>query len=484
MGTQVEYNNQQRITEKVIDNFRLAEAIYTDNPPWLRKESPPLISTGVGILIASEIARLITIEAKINVTPSEAVDENARIHVNDVLQSYVMPNLRVEVEKGWALGGLIFKPSYKRLDLELNEKQEVVNVSGKLKIEFIYPSQFLINSFDNSGSLNEVTFFYTKQIKNNFYTLVEKHTFDEVNSKTKISNIVYATSHPPTIYSWHDLGNKTVPLSTIPQWAEILPEIVFNDVQALLIGYFKPATANNKNVNSSYGMSPLVRAANALERVDRTFNSLDWELDASMAHLYIDESAIANKNSVSHKLAKIMVKLNGSPDRTLFEKYSPNIRDVSYLNVYNAHLRQCEDIVGLARGTISNAETVERTATEFAMSRQRSYATVVDNQKALENAIRQLVYAMFVMHEPTQIINKENINMLFDFDDSIVSNPQEQVTNMITLVDAGIIPKYRVAMSYFNISEEDAKTMIEETKKDLWDSVETATDTNAENEFE
>ena len=53
-----------------------------------------------------------------------------------------------------------------------------------------------------------------------------------------------------------------------------------------------------------------------------------------------------------------------------------------------------EDQSGLARGTLSDANTEARTATELTILRNRTYTTIADNQQALERALREVVRAM------------------------------------------------------------------------------------------
>ncbi len=450
-------------SDRMLTDLALAEAIYTNTPPWLNEESPPLVGGGIGAMTAAEVARLITVEAKITV-------ENAE-NVNAVIQDYVMPNLRYEVEKGWALGGLIFKPYYNNAVFEFDKNNgNLINVSGKLRIAFIYTSQFLIDEYDVSGLILRVRFFSIATKDNRFYTKVEEQSFDEASGTLTITNTVYETGTAPSKYKWDDLGSKVVPLETVERWKNILPKLIIPKVKGCLIGFYRPAIAYNTNVNSPYGLSPLVRAANAIRRADRTLNGLDWEMGASLARLYIDEMAVAREDDAVKKFAKYVIKLNPANDNArTFEKFSPDMRDVNYLNIYNAHLRHIEDILGLAHGTISDAQEITRTATEISKSRQRTYAMVVDNQKSLEMALRQLVYAIQVWMNPLQVADE--LKQTYDFDDSIVNNPDEQLAQYMILQNAGNIPAWKTNMMYFNCSEEAAKQMAVEGMAGTFDEM-------------
>lgn len=252
-------------TDRMLNDLALAEAVYSNTPPWLNEESPPLVGSGIGALVASEIARLITIESSITVSDSE---------INDVIQAYVMSNIRSEIEKGWALGGLILKPYYNNAVFELAQGK-VIGIHGRLKVDFMYPSQFLIDDYDNSGVIYRIRFFTTAVQDHKYYTRVEEQNYDETTKELTITNTVYETVTSPTKYKWDNLGEKTVPLDLIERWRNIQPKMVFTNVEGALVGFFKPALANNSDINSPYGLSGLVRAAHAIRRADKIFNSLD-----------------------------------------------------------------------------------------------------------------------------------------------------------------------------------------------------------------
>lgn len=447
------------VTDKMLTDLALAEAIYMDIPPWLNEENPPMLPSGIGPLIASIIATITTIEAKITVGNNE--------DINDIIQRFIMPNLREEMEKGWALGGLIFKPYYNNATFSFDDENKLAGVQGKLKIGFLYPSQYLIDDFDNSGAILKIRMFNTIVQNSKFYTKVETQDYNENTRTLIITNEVFETSSTPTKYKWTDLGLAKVPLSAIDKWKNILPKMTFNDVHGCLVGLYNPPIANNTDFQSPYGLSPLVRAANALRRVDRVENGLDWEVDSSLARLFVDERAIPDMTNIPKKLAKTIVKIlgDGGGDKKFFEKYSPDIRQEAYIKTLNKHLRRVEDIIGVAHGTVSDVDEVAKTATEIHKMKHTTYATVTDNQKALATGIKQLVAACQIWLFPTQV--QEELEIIFDFDDSIANTPEEQLALYMMLQNAGNIPKWMTNSMYFNVDEDDAQEMVDEANAEL-----------------
>jgi len=450
--------------QNTIANLSLAAAIYGNNPPWLYEQREKLKGSGIGALVAAEVARLITVEAKIQVLNEPEID--------GIIQKYLLPKLREETEKAWALGGEVFKPYFRDAVMLIDDRGQVVSIDEELKIEFKYPTEFRINGVDGSGSIYDICFYTTiKEEKgSHFLTLEERQYYDEVSHTLQISNRVFRSLNAPNVYTWDNLGKEEVPLTEVPLWSKVLPRYLFTSVKGTLVGYFRPAMANNSDFSSPYGLSPLVRAMPALRRVDEIYNVIDWEIEATKTRLYVDELAVTRYEEdhgegyasgfvrSEPKLPKAILRLVGNESKRYFETFSPSIRDQGYLNILNAYLRQVEDIVGLSRGTLSEAErdVRSRTATEIAFSKQRTFVMVVDNQKALQQAIQQLVEAMFVWLYPSRVASETDTKVSFMFDDSIVANPQDQLGSLLLLHQAGLIHGIKILMTYFNVDAKEA----------------------------
>ena len=80
----------------------------------------------------------------------------------------------------------------------------------------------------------------------------------------------------------------------------------------------------------------------------------------------------------------------------MFHEWTPSLREENILRGLDAILKRIEYACGLAYGTLSDPASVEKTATEIKASKQRTYATVTDTQKALQSALERLIWAMDV----------------------------------------------------------------------------------------
>ena len=153
-------------------------------------------------------------------------------------------------------------------------------------------------------------------------------------------------------------------------------------------------------------MSVYANAVDLIRQADEQWRKITWEYDAS--EMAVDASVDLFDFSAADKKAEKRLTLPKGKKR-LFRKYdfgenaditkmmqvyAPAIRDTSLFNGLNHILQRIEFNVGLAYGTISEPQDVEKTAEEIRTSKQRSYVHVSAMQKSLEYALRQLLSAM------------------------------------------------------------------------------------------
>lgn len=120
-----------------------------------------------------------------------------------------------------------------------------------------------------------------------------------------------------------------------------------------------------------------------------------------------------------------------------------------------------EDLCGLSRGTISDANVDARTATELKINRQRSYATVSDNQKALEHCLRDVIRAMDKFATIYNLAPEGEYDVSFSWDDSIITDTEQQTNERMMLLNAGVVSKAEMREWYFGETKAQAKAAIQ-----------------------
>lgn len=316
-------------------------------------------------------------------------------------------------------------------------------------------------AFDNAGNLQDVIVpdFYSDG--KDFYTRLERHTLN--GQDVTITNRAYKSSS-------RDQIGKEVSLESVERWRDLEPEVTIKDAGGQLFGFFKVASANAIDLRCPLGASCFSKAVDAIREADEQYTRLLWEFEGSELAIDVDPMALMQRDGqrVMPKHAQrlfraIHLEKSGGD---LYEVFSPAIRDSSLMAGLNAILQRVEDLCGISRGTISDANDVAKTATELTIQKQRSYATVADNQKALEHCLRDVIRAMDVYATLYDLCPIGETEISFDWDDSIVVDSEKQMMQMMTLVNAGIVSKTEFRKWYFKETDRQASQALEAVNRE------------------
>lgn len=427
------------ISSDMASAITLWEKIYENEADWLKKDE--VESLELGSAIANEFTRLTTLEMKTEITGSVRAD-----YLNEQYKN-MLENLNNNLEIGNAVGGLIFKPYVK---------------DNRLYVDLVRASNFYPTEFDSSG--NVIAGIFTSQLNKGdcIYTRLEYHKFYEKALERDINYVIKNVAYKSDNNSI--LGTK-IDLSKVPEWENIQEETAIQYVEKPLFSYYKPPIANNIDPESPLGVSVYARAVNLIKKADIQFGRIDWEYEASEKAVYVDELATKpNQSKEKNKNSFIVNKLKGRLYKTLnsgtedfFKDYSPEIRDEALWRGLNKTLQRIEFNVGLAYGTLSEPNVVDKTATEIKSSKQRSYATVSKMQENLQKALENLIYAMDVLATLYNLAPQGNYEVSFNWDDSLIVDTEREQTLQMQEVNVGLRSKVKYIMFRYGLTEEQAK---------------------------
>jgi A118 family predicted phage portal protein len=458
------------ISPRMAEFLLLWSRMYTNFSPWLSDE---VKSLNLPVAISSEIARSVTIEMKVEVTdeatqPGQADDSQdadgdtpergtsqtgpeempatRAAFLNEQIQKAIA-KMRIEVEFAVAKGGMVFKPYVDGDDLA---------------IDFVQADQFYPVAFDSNGNITSCVFADSRRLGQYFYTRLEYHALDGENYT--IRNAAFRST------TQNDLGQE-VPLADILDWAELQPETTLTGIERPLFAYFKYPLANSIDTTSALGVSCFSRAVAEIEQADRQWSSLLWEFESGQRALYVDELAFGKDDHgkpilPNKRLYRTLNQGSQVGDDNLFEEWSPTFREKEILNGLEAILRKIEFKCGIAYGTLSNPTVIEKTATEIKTAQQRTYATITDTQKALQNAVEQLLYAMNVWTTIYTLAPEGEYQETFNFDDSLVSDSNIKFLQDSQALGLGVISKVEFRMRNYGETEQVAKKAVAEIQKE------------------
>lgn len=416
------------VSDKMSEAISLWSNIYEDKAPWL---SETVQSMNLGSAIASEVARLVTIEMESEITGSPRAD-----YLQGQYQ-VILDNLRTYCEYGCAKGGIAFKPY----------------VDGDtIAVDAVHADRFFPTKFDSAGNITGAVFVERITKGKKYYTRFEYAEMTDAGYQ--ITNKAYESEAESMI-------GREVSLESVEEWANLEAKALIQNVEKPLFAYFKVAQANAIDSNSPLGVSVYSRAVTLLEEADKQFSRVLWEMEGGELAIDADDTLFREHGTDNLKLPKGKERLFRalkimSESANPIQVFSPELRDQSLLHVEDSLKKKIEFACGLAYGTISDPQNVDKTAEEIKASKQRSYANVADNQKSLEVALRQLVYAMDVWATIGNLAPKGEYEISFEWDDSIVTDIEVENVRRLQQVQAGILRPEKYYAWYYGVSEEQA----------------------------
>ena len=421
------------VSDKMAREIDLWSKMYKNQPPWKRKE---LKLCGLPAAIAGEFARLVTLELKTEITGNK--------FLNDEYQT-VIDNIRTYTEYACAKGGLAMKPYVS---------------DGHIEVDMVQGDRFFPVKFNSRGEVIAAVFMETVTIGKQVYTRLEYHRHDKKTTTYYIINKAFVRQDLDNV----EVLGKEVPLSAVPEWADLEETVTIINVKKPLFAYFKIPNANNVDDSSPLGVSVYSRAVDDIKEADYQWTRILWEFEGSELAIDGDVSLFKRKENGEFDLPKgkerLFRMMDFDDDKEQYKVFAPPIRDKSLINGFNAILRRVEFNSGLAYGTLSDLNTVDKTAEEIKTSKQRSYSTVSDIQKALQKALEQLIYAMDVIAQLSNLNGGKKYEVSFDWDDSIVIDKEQELQSMQQDATAGLIRKEIYIAAKYGVSEEEALKMM------------------------
>lgn len=525
---------QPAVSNEMINSIQLWSEMYEGRAPWLKSPKPGeperVVSLGLPALIASEKARMATLEMESEITPPmkdvekenpdyqpPSIDANGEVSMgresmmitepepdgpveraeflNKQYQEKLKKHIRRQLEYGIAKGGLVIKP-YVRIyeegtpTIEKVEEGDEDRLSSdkplpkyEVEYDFVQADRFYPLSFDNNGKITEAAFLQTKVDNDKVYTRIEHHILE--GRTVTVRNSAFVSSNKGNLMRGilkptDDLG-MPCKLTDVPEWSSLEEEVVIKNVDKLLFAYFKMPEANTIDPYSPLGVSAYSRVVSLIRDADEQYSRMLWEFEGGELAIDVDRDALKieeyqnnqHQTVMPAKQERLFRKVDLNSEET-YEVFAPQLRDESLAHGLDIILTRIEDVVGFSRGTISNeAEVTARTATELKIEKQRSFATNRDIQSALEDALRDAIYVTDVYCSLYNITPPGEYEMSFEWDDSIIVDTEAELEQRMSMINAGISSKLETRMWFFGETENQAKAALQKIEDEKKQSMET-----------
>lgn len=357
--------------------------------------------------ISAEMARAVTLELSGKLYGSE------RAELLNGAFSEILKSANEFCEIACALGGVMLKPYF---------------ANGRISTCCIPPDAFEVTQLSPDGAIRGARFFESIEKDGRSYTKCEEHGF--FDGRYIITNTVWQTDNP----------SKQMPLDCAKGWAELEPRIELEGIENPLFAYFKMPFVNISDLSSPFGVPVYARAVELIDDAQKQYDRIKWEFESGERALYLDESAFRRNIRGEIQLPdRRLYRLLSTGNDELFCDWTPQLRDEALINGFERILQRVEFNCGLAYGTLSDPQTVDKTAEEIRASKQRSYATVTQIQTALKTALGEWVQAAGGLADICMFIPEGEVHMEIMFDDSIITDRSAEFGERMQLLASGVI---------------------------------------------
>lgn len=433
------------------------DAFY-NSPAWNKDKK--LYQTNFAGIITAYVATLSASELSLNTGSGERAE-----YVKDQLERFFMGNIRNHIQKAAAGGWVALKPW----------------VNGNDIICDVVAADNFFATKMHGGVVESAVFIDEGTSSNKKYIRLEYHELTPAG--VVIKNEVYPAN---------DIREgRSVPLDTVPEWADLLPEATIEGTSRPLFTILKMPFSNQIDPQSPLPASFYANAMDSLCEIDRIYTEFLWEIKTGRRKQILDMTAVtpAPANNIPVKGGVIssgertrrevvssdqylVLNMGNKTNTKPFDDYTPEMRIEAYQTALNIQLRLLESQCGLSAETFSfdlksgNAKT----ATEVASEDNSTFSTIKGIQdNGLEQGLMDLVYIYDFYATLYALAPAGSVAPGITFGDSVFEDTDKEFIRLKSLADNGYISKEYLVAWYLGVDEAEAKKMIpqeDDTKQD------------------
>src|SRR5574344_45107 len=334
------------LSSEMYSAIELWSAMMSGQAPWNDKAPP----CGVLEQIAGRLSKLVSREIGLDVK-DDAI-RPAMEHINrnvDKIVDYIA-----------LLGGCIVRPIFS---------------NGKLQYETIPLGNYLPAQYDFDGTLTGALIMKPIVNGSKKWLLTENHTFENGAHTVEC-----------TLYRNEGGSLRKTTLTDCPQTADITPLYEWVNVNFPMIVEFRNHAVNQ--IDGSNVPVPIIAGAEDLiKEADEQFERMNWEQRGGEMRIFADRDIFQQRQKrdgktegvrMTPELNRLLVQIegDGSTEGKKITEHAPTLRTAQQNEMFQQILRRIELTCNIGKGTISDMESVQQTATQYSGGRAELYAIV------------------------------------------------------------------------------------------------------------
>lgn len=431
------FNTDILLSDKMEKSIKLWNDIASGEPPWLSKEDD-VRTINFAKFICSDIAKKTCLDIDINVTGSARAD-----YIQSVMEK-LKGVIRDKVEDAAITGGIMFKP----------------NGSSNPEdcIDYVLTDNFLVTHRNANGDILGAIFIDRITKKDKYYRRMEWHRFE--GDVYVISNKAFESTQRTSL-------GREISLKYVPEWQDINPEIGIENLEKPLFAYFKLPYNNIIDNHSALGVSAFSNAIEELKDLDVAWSRKSGEIEDSKHITFVSATTQKYAEIQRMSLPRFVKSLElGTEGENIIHDRDVKILTAERIAEINSTLSMISTKVGFSQGAfVLDRKTGAITATQVESDDQETIQTIKDIRDALKAAVENLIYAIDKYCDLYGTTPLGAYKAEFAFGD-LTYNWEEDRARHYMYVQAGYYPLWRYYMKFEGMSEEEAKAVALEAKKE------------------
>lgn len=218
-----------------------------------------------------------------------------------------------------------------------------------------------------------------------------------------------------------------VALSTFAEWADIEPVITFKGVEKPLFS-FVDCPKDNRTTDKLQGAPITFGCDDTIAEIRETLKQYFDEYDLKQSFLGVNKAMLDKDGKINSKLYRTFVC---SPNSSLFEIFSPDIRGTAYESRLLNLFARLEKQVGTSSGILTPADVSMMTATQVKRALYDTLAMVERMRKSIDKAIRALCYCYEVYFPFIGKATPKQYELRLYWEDKMLQDTTERFQNLM-----------------------------------------------------
>ncbi len=452
---------EKKFNAEIISNAKMEAAqaewehIINATPYWLNHKDD-IETINFAKFICQYTAKKVCLELNVTINGSERAD-----YINECIKQMVKKSVRDKVEDACGFGGIILKPNG--------------TYNPAAAIDYILPGNYAVTDKNSNGDILGCIFIDRIQKGDTHYTRLEYHHFANVEDEQLyiIENKAFKSSNEKAL-------GKEIQLTELSEWKDIQPYLMITNVEKPLFAYLKMPFNNTIDYNSPEGVAIFSNCIKELKHLDIAWSRKAYEVEDSKHLTFMNENVV-EKNPRDPKKKKVTLPRfikgmrMGIEDKNTIQEHVATLLTESRIADINSILSMISTKCGFSQGQfILDRKTGRITATQIESDDSETVETITDVRTSLKQAVFDLVYALdkycdVFFDMPSGYVNALDSDVadedIFYFRD-LMSTFEQDRARAYQLLQNGIYSKKKYLVEYEGFSDEEAKKMLAEAKKE------------------